>query len=184
MFKGFKIRLEEDYNAEICVIRKKLVEYMWEARRRGKHAVLVGDKIQISGALFDLQYCIKNFKTGERNIKAGENKRAVVSQGMKYDVEKIRKDKDNQKEEKEIEEEKVGDKSRKTKEREKATNNVGLRTGYRREKQDAQQATSGCEEIGRENRGRERGEERNEGNLTVKGKRAKQKIYIEIRITR
>ena len=45
MFKGYKIRLEEDYNTEICAIRKKLVEYMWEARRRGKYAVLVGDKI-------------------------------------------------------------------------------------------------------------------------------------------
>ena len=59
MFKGYKIRLEEDYNTEICAIRKKLVEYMWEARRRGKHAVLVGDKIQINRALFDLQFCKK-----------------------------------------------------------------------------------------------------------------------------
>ena len=72
---------------------------MWEARR-GKHAVLVGDKIQINGALFDLQYCKKNFKTGVGNIKAGESERAVVSQGLNYDVEKIRKDKDKQKGEK------------------------------------------------------------------------------------
>ena len=45
MFKGYKIRLENDYNPEICAIRKQLVEYMWEVRRRGKHSVLVGDKI-------------------------------------------------------------------------------------------------------------------------------------------
>ena len=40
----------------------------------------------------------------------------MVSQGLSYDVEKIRKDKDKQKGEKKIEEEEVGDKNRKTKE--------------------------------------------------------------------
>ena len=88
-FKGCKIRLEEDYNTEICAIRKKLVEYKWEARRRGKYAVLVGDKIQINGALFDLHFCKKNFKTGAENIKRRESERVVVSQGSKYDVERI-----------------------------------------------------------------------------------------------
>ena len=92
MFKGCKIRLEEDYKAEVCAIRKNLVEYMWEARRRGKHAVLVWGKIQIAGALFDIQYCRKNFKTGAENIKAGKRERAVAPQCGNYDVEKIRMD--------------------------------------------------------------------------------------------
>ena len=78
MFKGCKIRLEEDYNEEVCTIKRKLVEYMWEARRRGKHAVLVRDKIQISGVLFDLEACRKNFKTGAENIKERVREKKIV----------------------------------------------------------------------------------------------------------
>ena len=81
MFRGYKIRLENDYSPEICAVRKKLVEYMWIERRRGKHAVLDGDKIRVNGANFDLQYYEKNFKTGVGNSKRRESKRAAVSQG-------------------------------------------------------------------------------------------------------
>ena len=37
--------IEDDYNEEVCNIRKKLVDYMFEARRRGEHAVLIRDKV-------------------------------------------------------------------------------------------------------------------------------------------
>ena len=70
-FKGCKIRVEDDYNEEVCNIRKKLVEYMFEARRRGEHAVLLRDKVQISGVQFDLEACRKNFKTGVEVTKRG-----------------------------------------------------------------------------------------------------------------
>ena len=114
MFKGCKIRLEEDYNEEVCTIRRKLVEYMWEARRRGKHAVLVQDKIQISGVLFDLQFCRMNFKMGAENIKVRERERTVATQDGKYEVENIRMVKDNPSGEKNSEENKIGDKKKET----------------------------------------------------------------------
>ena len=81
MFRGCKIRLENDYSPEICAVRRKLVEYMWVERRRGKHAVLVGDKIRVNGVNFDLEYYEKNFKTGVGSSKRKESGREAVSQG-------------------------------------------------------------------------------------------------------
>ena len=66
-FKGCKIRVEQDYNEEVCKTRRKLVEYMFEARRRGEHAVLIKDKVQISGVQWDLEECRKKFKKGVEN---------------------------------------------------------------------------------------------------------------------
>ena len=152
MFKGCKIRLEEDYKAEVCAIRKKLVKYMWEARRRGKHAVLVRDKFQIPGVLFDLQSCRKNFKTGAENIKVRERERTMATQDGKYDVENIRKVKENLSGEKNIEVKKTGDKKKETKEtkeqRDKATKDFEKRTGQRRENQEEQQARREGKETG------------------------------------
>ena len=129
MFKGYKIRLENDYNPEICATRKKLVEYMWDARRRGKHMVLVGDKIRISGAIFDLQFCEKNFKTGVGNTKRRESRRVVVPQGSKYDIERIHKDIEKQEGERVIEEKVGGENKGKSKELgQKTVNGVGQQT--------------------------------------------------------
>ena len=57
------------------------MEYMWVERRRGKHAVLVGDKIRVNGVIFDLQYYEKNFKMGIGNSKRRESGRVAVTQG-------------------------------------------------------------------------------------------------------
>ena len=57
------------------------MEYMWVERRRGKHMVLVGDKIRVNGVNFDLEYYEKNFKTGVGSSKRKESGREAVSQG-------------------------------------------------------------------------------------------------------
>ena len=85
MFKGYKVRLENDYSPDICAIRKKLVEFMWAERRRGKYAVLVGDQLRVEEAMFDLQYCEKNFKSGVGNTKRSESGRDTAPQGGKHD---------------------------------------------------------------------------------------------------
>ena len=74
MYKGSKIRIDDDYKIEIRLKRKQLVKYMWEARGRGKHAVLVGDKIEIDGAV-DLEFCEKNLNTGAETSSMRERER-------------------------------------------------------------------------------------------------------------
>ena len=69
--------MEDDYGPEICAIRKKLVEYMWMERRRGKYAVLAKDKIRVNGKIYDLEYYEKNYKTGTGNTKRKERERKL-----------------------------------------------------------------------------------------------------------
>ena len=80
MFRGWKLRVEEDYSPEICAIRKKLVDYMWMERRSGKYAVLTRDKIQVNGRNYDLEYYEKNYKTGTGNSKRKEREKTEVTQ--------------------------------------------------------------------------------------------------------
>ena len=44
MFKDYKIRLENDYSPEICAIRGKLVEYLWERERERERELDDSDK--------------------------------------------------------------------------------------------------------------------------------------------
>ena len=86
-FKGCKLRVEDDYNEEVCNTRKQLVEYMFEARRRGEHAVLIRDKVLISGFQYDLEACRKNFKRGEEDTKERVKERTRTSEEGKNEVE-------------------------------------------------------------------------------------------------
>ena len=110
LFKGYKLRLEDDHNEEVRSIRRILVEYMWEARRRGQHAVLIRDRIQISGRLYDLQTCRKNFKTRAEIDKERERESARSTEEGKDEVENIRMIKVNLNEEKNNGEIKTGNK--------------------------------------------------------------------------
>ena len=95
-FKGCKLRVEDDYNEEVCNIRKKLVEYMFEARRRGEHAVLLKDKVLISGIQFDLEACRKNYKRGVEDTKERVNDRTRTNEEGKIEVEITKEQQDKE----------------------------------------------------------------------------------------
>ena len=46
--KGTKLRIENDYHYSVRIKRKALLKHMWEARKVGKSAFLVHDKIKIN----------------------------------------------------------------------------------------------------------------------------------------
>ena len=96
-FKGCKLRVEDDYNEEVCSIRKKLVDYMFEARRRGEHAVLLRDKVLISGTQFDLEACRRNFKRGVEETNERVKDRTGTSEEGKIEIEMARKRKEGEK---------------------------------------------------------------------------------------
>ena len=86
-FKGWKLRVEDDYNEEVCNTRKQLVEYMFEARRRGEHAVLIRDKVLILGFQYDLEACRKNFKRGvEETNERVKDRTETSEEGMSETV--------------------------------------------------------------------------------------------------
>ena len=102
MFKGYRIRLQDDYNFETQLKRRQLVIYIWQARGRGKHAVLEGDELKINEVLFDLEFCEKNFTNGAEN--SSMRGRAVPLQGLNFQSERKRKDKDTHQGEEKLEE--------------------------------------------------------------------------------
>ena len=109
-FKGCKLRVEDDYNEEVCNTRKQLVEYMFEARRRGEHAVLIRDKVLISGFQYDLEACRKNFRRGEEDTKERVKERTRTNEEGKIEVEITRKRKESRKREENKEEKRINEK--------------------------------------------------------------------------
>ena len=94
-FKGCKLRVEQDYNEEVCKTRRKLVEFMFEARRRGEHAVLIKDKVQISGVQWNLEECRRKFKKGEENNEEREKvKGRTIEEGKQENVIKVERSKE------------------------------------------------------------------------------------------
>ena len=65
MLKGTRIRVDRDYDYKTRVTRRKLLQYMWNARREGSQAYLVHDKIRINGKILDLEFCEENIQLNE-----------------------------------------------------------------------------------------------------------------------
>ena len=57
LLKGTGIYLENDYGKSVREIRKQLIPFMKEARGKGRHAVLRGDKLIVEGRELDLNFC-------------------------------------------------------------------------------------------------------------------------------
>ena len=60
LLKGTGIFLEKDYEKSVRETRKQLIPFMKEARGKGRHAVMRGDKLIVEGRELDLNFCIRN----------------------------------------------------------------------------------------------------------------------------
>jgi hypothetical protein len=76
--KGCKIRIDEDFTYRIREIRNQLKEFMFEARNKGRHAVLKFDKLVIDGQFYSLEKLKElnrndsNFSNIAPNFKIGD----------------------------------------------------------------------------------------------------------------
>ena len=67
--KGTKLRFENDYHPNIRLKRKLLLKHLWEARKAGKFAVLIHDKLKIGKNLYNLE-----------DLENSDNQRSVTRQ--------------------------------------------------------------------------------------------------------
>ena len=121
---------------------------MWQARGRGKHAVLEGDKLKINEVLFDLEFCEKNFTNGAENSSI--RSRAGSLQGLNFQSERKRKDKDTHQEEEKLEELAVEDSITKPMEQRGKTCNMvaQLQVGQRKDNLESKEgANKGNDEL-------------------------------------
>jgi hypothetical protein len=67
---GTKIRIEHDYSRQVREIRRGLVPYLTEARKRGHGAFMKKDKLVVNGKLYSLEEVEERIKlsTGSENV--------------------------------------------------------------------------------------------------------------------
>lgn len=91
--RGTGIRIENDYDYATRQRRKQLLPYLIEARKNGKFATLVKDKLKIEGRVFDLEYCINNFTAVSDNRRRAENERNTMESSQDGTMNKDRSSK-------------------------------------------------------------------------------------------
>ena len=79
LFGKWKVRVDEDFNPEVCNIRKRLVKYMWMERKNGKHAILSKDKILVNNIPFDLHYYEQNYPLEPEKSASKENEKSEIT---------------------------------------------------------------------------------------------------------
>ena len=76
LFGKWKVRVDEDFNPEVCNIRRRLVKYMWMERKNGKHAILSKDKILVNNIPFDLHFYEQNYPLEPEKSVSKENEKS------------------------------------------------------------------------------------------------------------
>ena len=92
--------LEKDYEKSVREIRKQLIPFMKEARGKGRHTVLRGDKLIVEGRELDLNFCKRNLgdhrsedlvdqprgEMGEMSTPAEAGQRGNIERGQHMQV--------------------------------------------------------------------------------------------------
>jgi GTP-binding protein EngB required for normal cell division len=62
-----KIRIYEDFSPETKKVRREMIPYLREVKKRGHRAFLKKDKLKVSGVTYDIDYLRRNVQLQSRS---------------------------------------------------------------------------------------------------------------------